>query len=662
MANSKIWDQIIFWSYAALFFFVPLILTPWNYELFEFNKMVLVYLLTTIIVWAWINKMIIKKRVIFRRTFWDIPLLLFLVSQVISTLISIDRHTSIFGYYSRFHGGLLSTICYLLLYWAFVSNLSAPASYAKSWRSPLLDVKGRLIKIILFSGTLVALYGIAEHFGIDKNVWVQDVQNRVFSTLGQPNWLAAYLDVLIFIVLTKIISSSKTFPSILYTLYPIFYLCLLYTKSRSGFLGFIIPFLIFLTSQIIHSIREEDNKLNKKLLSILGITLTISLLIGIPFQLKGLRSKLSFSFLSDVQENTSPSTDHRPPITGHQNITPSSDIRKIVWKGAIELWRRYPLFGTGTETFAYAYYWVRPKEHNFTSEWDFLYNKAHNEFLNFAATTGTFGLLAYLLLIASVLFFSLQKNQDQEARTIIPLAFISISITNFFGFSVVPIAIFFFLLPALFFVSEEQAKGQPSQQTQNQASVYLIITTSLTLFLVHRIIGYWLADYHFAQGRKLEKAGYLSAALSHLDRAIKLNRSEPNFYSQRGVALAKLVATLAQNNQVQNQSERVNQFINQAISDSQKALKISSFHLNFYKNQAKMYYYLSFVKLDYLRGALDTLLAAEKLAPTDPKIPYNIGLIYQTFDDKDRAREYFQKALGLKPDYQLVKKALEKNN
>ena len=71
-----------------------------------------------------------------------------------------------------------SIICYVLLYYALVSNVQN---------------LHKLLKVALASGVVVALYGVAERLGIDKHLWVQDVQNRVFSTLGQPNWLAAYL-------------------------------------------------------------------------------------------------------------------------------------------------------------------------------------------------------------------------------------------------------------------------------------------------------------------------------------------------------------------------------------------------------------------------------------------------------------------------------------
>jgi len=217
---NKICQQIITFSFFLLFFFIPLIMTPWNYELFEFNKMLLVYSLTTIIISSWLVRMIIKRKIFFQRSFWDIPLLIFLFSQFLSFLFSIDQHTSFWGYYSRFNGGLLSIICFSLLYWAFTSNMDRKNTL-------------RLISFTLISSALVAIYGIAEHFGIDAKQWVQDVRARVFSTLGQPNWLAAWLITLVpltwgFILRLK--SKNKVSFS---TYYLLSFFCAFYTPSHA---------------------------------------------------------------------------------------------------------------------------------------------------------------------------------------------------------------------------------------------------------------------------------------------------------------------------------------------------------------------------------------------------------------------------------------------
>src|SRR5688572_774729 len=125
MTNSiLLWcDRIIRYGMYALFFFVPLVVTNTTSELFELNKMWLTWEVTIFIVVAWFSKMILQKKISIQRTPLDIPILLFLISQTISTVISMDAHTSFWGYYSRFNGGLLSTITYIFLFYAVVSNL-----------------------------------------------------------------------------------------------------------------------------------------------------------------------------------------------------------------------------------------------------------------------------------------------------------------------------------------------------------------------------------------------------------------------------------------------------------------------------------------------------------------------------------------------------------
>ena len=126
--------QILFY---ILFSVTPLILWPRTSELFEFNKMIFVYIMTVLISAVWLTRCIAAKKLIFRRTLLDIPLLIFLGSQILSTIFSIDHRTSFFGYYSRFNGGLLSVISYSLLYWAFVSNMNTRYTlYAIRYTSP----------------------------------------------------------------------------------------------------------------------------------------------------------------------------------------------------------------------------------------------------------------------------------------------------------------------------------------------------------------------------------------------------------------------------------------------------------------------------------------------------------------------------------------------
>jgi O-antigen ligase len=279
-----------------------------------------------------------------------------------------------------------------------------------------MDKKGalRTLYYLLVSTIIVSIYAVLERFGIDKNVWVQDVQNRVFSTLGQPNWLAAFLIALIPLTWANII--KKPFTYIMSTL---FFISLLLTKSRSGLLGFIVADLVFWGFQLYKS----RQKFVKEFVIFNSIFLVLFLVIKTPFN-------------SEV----APVSSGPALETGG---TESGAIRKIVWKGAISIWKHYPILGTGPETFAYSYYNFRPVEHNLVSEWDFIYNKAHNEYLNLMATTGSLGIISYLFLIGtSVLLFI--KNSKFELLA----GYTGLLVSNFFGFSVVPTQLILFLFPA----------------------------------------------------------------------------------------------------------------------------------------------------------------------------------------------------------------------
>src|SRR5690606_35763746 len=120
---SRVYHSVKFMAFLfnLLVFLLPLTFAPVTSEIFEFNKMVLAYGFTIVISATWAFECIKQKRIIFKNTPLTVPIIIFLLSQTISTLLSIDQRTSIFGYYGRFNGGLLSSICYLLLYFAFVS-------------------------------------------------------------------------------------------------------------------------------------------------------------------------------------------------------------------------------------------------------------------------------------------------------------------------------------------------------------------------------------------------------------------------------------------------------------------------------------------------------------------------------------------------------------
>ena len=671
MLLKNVFNKIISFSFYTLLFLTPLIMTPYNYELFEFNKMIFVYGMTIIIAGAWLGKAIVEAKLIIKRTPLDVPIALCLLSSVLSTIFSINPHTSIWGYYSRFHGGLLSTICYIVLYYSFVSNFNQQKTL-------------RALNVLLASAFLVCVYGVLERFGIDQAFWVQDVKNRVFSTLGQPNWLGAFINSLIFIPLglllanrsrnTKnVIAHFSARHAIFYILYTIFFLCLIFTNSKSAILAFWLGLLVF-SFLIQKGYSFKGVSFLRKLLIVWVFSLVIYTLFGGKTYN---HIKKAPGWLNIFTNKVLPSPPAIPPTPDKPFISESSDIRKIVWLGALKIFKAYPVFGSGLETFSYSYYRFKPVEHNLLSEWDFLYNKAHNEFLNILACQGALGIITYLFLIGSFIFWIIKillkkdPSISQYLNILISLftGYLTILITNFFGFSVVVIGLLFFLIPAFCFCLADTCQfrvltlkftdGKVYVKTRSLQYLQLVVLTLVAGYLLIKVVNLWRADFYFNQGEKYYQSDWLVNSITNLEKAILLNPAEPLYHSQMAQSAVKL--TTAYNEIDSSESAKlVNDLKDLSLKEIELTLELNPVHLNYYKHAVKVYIYLSLIEPEFKNKAIEVLNQAIKLAPNDAKLYYNLGLLYEQQNKLNEARTAWQKALKLKPNYYQVRDLLNK--
>lgn len=682
-------ERIIPYSFYLLFFLTPLFWTSLNYELFEYNKMILTYGFTLVIVGAWLLKMIDRKSLILNRTPLDIPLLLFLAANILSTIFSMDTHTSIWGYYSRSNGGLLSLISYLLLYFAFVSNMN------------LQHVKN-ILKFALASGFLISIWAIFEHFGVsvscvilrgefNDGCWIQDVQARVFASLGQPNWLAAYLAMLIFPALYFLLSApTRILRTTYYILLTSLYLAFTFTYSRGPTLGLIGGMLVFIISLLF----ERGRKLTTSLPAMLSPeTLRLSMRAGRKARQAGPLSSFgrriilvfasflivnilfgsaltSFRLVSKFAAPTRPGINLPVSTSGTQlenGGTESGQIRFIVWQGALEIFKHNPIFGSGLETFAYSYYQYRPASHNLTSEWDFLYNKAHNEYLNYLSTTGIVGFGTYMTVIVYFVYWCTRKlvSKTQDNKTtmltlVLLSSYISYLIYNFFLFSVVIVAIFFYLFPALAFVatgSTKTAKLFPIFNWIYHRPLYTKIAKgiviALTVYLFFCLLKIWSADTIFNKAQKALDSGNSGRAYNLLITALDLNPNEPFYRSELAYSAAASAVALNETDATLSASLK-----NEALLQLNTTLEQSPENVSFWRSAIRTYFELVTLDKKYIDNTLSALDYAILLAPTDPKLYYNKALVLQSLGKEDEAIANLQQALRLKPNYLEVQASL----
>jgi len=679
---TNFFNFVLRWSFYLLIFLVPLVFYSGSHELFEYSKMMLTYAGTIIIVTSWLGKMVSEKKLIFRRTFLDIPILAYLLSHIISTIFSLDPHTSLWGYYTRFHEGLFATISYIALYYALVSNL----------------VKKDVIKIITFGfmgASIVSIWGWLEHNGhsiscafippnnFDVSCWIQDVKSRVFATLGQPNWMAAYLDIIILTSIGLLVNSKfenlnskqgqnpktalklglKYSDFILICLSSLFFAALVFTRSRSGIIGLAIGTAVFLILFLVKYGKAQIKNLRLVFIA-LSVFCLISLSVGLPLPVLDKINLGNLLSRKQAIENT-PKTN---PSDGYIDIgiSESGDIRKIVWEGAIKVWQRYPIFGSGVETFAYAYYKDRPVAHNYVSEWDFLYNKAHNEFLNVLATTGSVGMLAYLSLIAVYIYWAIKTGLKTANDPILVFAllgsYISILITNFFGFSVVIVGIYFFLIPgfSLLLTDKEQPISKLPPKSPSNATQLLAwgILGIAVIFCELKLINMWQADKAFAYGKNLDGVQAYVQASDYLQQAVTLNPDEPTFTDELSYNDALLATLINQAASTSAQKAMIDPYIQSAIKYSNETIVSSPNSLPFWKTRTKVFYQLSAIQPNYILQSLEAITKAAELAPTDPKVHYNLGLILGRAGQTNDAIKAFEETVAMKIDYRDAHYAL----
>jgi O-antigen ligase len=653
----------------ALVFLTPLIMYHLTSEIFEFNKMMFIYITTIVIVFLYlVHLFFCKER--FKKHIFFIFLFIFVLSQILSTIFSIDRHTSFFGYYGRWNGGLLSIFAYTALLMIFVQLFTRELVY-------------RLLKVSLLSSFVVILFGLPGLIGYDlscglftgdfsNSCWTQEFNPavRMFSTVGQPNWLGAYLAFHMMIGLYFIVKNIPRYPSqkkltkigTLPTIWIIgIYLilnsiALFYTKSRSAWLAVLgmccIGLLILL---------KEYIKLSKRswLVIYSGILALVVIAIGI-FVLNG-----SFQRLISLPQETT-------------QITDSFEIRKVVWKGALDLGNRYPLFGSGVETFAYAYYFTRPFEHNLTSEWDFIYNKAHNEFFNYLATTGYIGLLSYVSLIVGtvvlcIIYIRKMDRSEEHAHenylfaVFLILAYGTIQITNFFGFSISIMQLLFYFVPGIYIVMllpvGKKDHGVLTTDRLNKLSMKnkagIILLLGCFIFGIIAIFRYYQADKSYALGRAALESDQNQEAIARLQRAL--------FFKYEHVYEDKLSSALA--NYAFEQSLEENEgYARSLILLSEKAQiqsqRNSPENILYLRTKSKNYYMYYQINQDPndLYTAVQAMEQSVDLAPSDVQTHYTLAIFYwivsQEVSDTTTMENYLQKTkntlrevIRMKPNY-----------
>jgi putative inorganic carbon (hco3(-)) transporter len=230
-------------------------------------------------------------------------------------------------------------------------------------------------------------------------------------------------------------------------------------------------------------------------------------------------------------------------------------------------------------------------------------------------------------------------------------SWISILITNFFGFSVVIIQLFFFLIPAAFIVltkNEDNKKHIVGFSIHEKLHEPLrIVSILIASYLLVRIGISWYADTQFAAGYRLNRSNMSAQAQPYLEHAVSLSDNEPTYHDELASALANMTVLVLDG---KNASEAA-KLAKASIAENTKAITISPDNVNFWKTRTKIFYTFSTFDPQFNTMAIEALGKALDLSPNDPKIVYNLAILYSREGNSAKAVELLKKAKALKPNY-----------
>ena len=665
---------------------------------FELNKIFLLKLLLILLFFVTsLREIIFPSQILYQLKkiflkYWLWPTV-FIVFLLVSLFFSADPALSFWGTLDR-EQGVLS----YLLYFSFFILLSFNL-IVFSWRKKgsliseddkkiffTVETK-RVIWTIIFSTLVVSLYGVLQFLGIDYYQWMEPafLTGRSFSFLGQPNFFASWLLLviplliwLIFVFRNKWLKLFVSFVSILSII------ALITTSSRAAFVALIVTFLIFIFLIVY---------LSKFRLRYKKAILLVSFLILLAFVLV-----LKFSMPERIK--------------GLIDFNGGSVSARLDFYGAsISAIKERPIFGYGQENLYSVFmsdYQSRWANHSYIGQTP---DKVHNLILDILMTTGFLGLIFYFFFYRYyflLVFRNIKKDKFYSLSLVLGLGGLAYLISLLFGFAVVVTEFYFFTFLALLVLinyqledkkDEEKAVTCLNQKKLPLQVVLIVIVVLLSSFFGLRSVHSLLADYYFSEAKtSFNRADFHEAMtlLEYIDE-LYINPVAKSCYAQASSIWILPLFPFEEEKVLNNffrdrllisfsnlmENQPLDLLMKARISASFKDYSQSDYYLNKFDNKYPTWPLgvLAGAKLKFAAGKKDQAL--EKLdyllsIIADPNNPvvndehrlginsfkqetlYLIAQIYESSGDYALAEKYYRLVYLQNPlDYSLLKKVAD---
>lgn len=345
--------------------------------------------------WDWINRL----------------LLIYFLFLTLSLFFSHDLQTSLGGQFLRYDG-YVTQMLYLFLFLFARLNKRIPMGF---------------IHGLVIGSTILAFYGLLQANGIE--LFTRDLTRMhwtvPFATFGNPNFLGAYLVLVLPWHLYLILFKNKIYAYFTYAL--VFYV-LLVNMTRSAWIGFLASLIFGGIIQYIFKYRIQKKSI--------GMVLFISIALILLYNLSSNQALLG-RFLTI-------SSDFNALVRRQGNLDTLGSFRMFIWIRVLELIKDYPLFGVGIENLHIVFMERFSQDSIAMFGRVMVADKAHNEYLHLAVTSGIPSLIAYLTFLTKCAYDNFKHLKD-PVTLVLASAIFGYCIQAFFNISVVSVAYIFWV-------------------------------------------------------------------------------------------------------------------------------------------------------------------------------------------------------------------------
>ncbi len=627
-------------SIYLLVFLLPILFLPWTANVLDFNKQALLIILVFASLFAWILKALISGKVSFNFSLVHIPVLVLFLIYTASTIFSLWRYGSFWGWPQVSSESLLSLLGLLLFYFLVVNIFEKKEIFY-------------LIALLIFSGFLAMLYGALQLFG--KFLFPIDFTKVVsFNTIGGLNSLAVFTAVLLPLIIILITIGTKRYLRIFFIAVAAFSAVLLILINFQ-----IAWWLVIVASALIIAFGTQKR----------GVFDNRWLVLPMFF----LALALLFSFF----RFQIPGTPDRP-IEVFLTQRASFNIARKALKDS-------PVIGSGPGTFIYNFSKYKDIVFNQSSLWNIRFDWAGSKFLTLAVTIGILGVLSFLALIGFFIFYGIkflfkkkEKEKDEEIDEEffwllglgIFISFLTATVLYFLYRSNLTLDFVWFLLMACFVSLLQPARKEVVLKPSSL--VTLGITFAFTLVFIFGL-GIlilegqrYVAAVNYLESMKDLQQGRGIDSLNHLETAIRISPKVDLYWREISQVYLQNINEVAGRTDLSQEelTQQVQIYINSAVNSAKAATDTNPENVANWSVRGFIYQNLIGIVGGTKDWAMDSYKEALKLEPNNPYFPTQTGiallrevtfLSQEKVEEREKilgeAQEKFEKAIELKSDY-----------